>query len=81
MPALRDRPTPQWGLELAWEAFWHLSHHGRSFLAAGLGPIRTEAILAYFDTFRITDPEDRAELIELINGLDAVYLKHSNARS
>lgn len=64
-------------MRLAWTGFFALSG-SRQWTMGGAGPILYSEIRGWLDEQKIDDPDDRDELINLINRMDQQYLKHVN---
>lgn len=73
VPALRARPELYPDLVNVWRAFWELSRR-RPFLDLGAGSIPLGEVLAWCELNDVHGVDDRRELLELLDAMDAAYL-------
>lgn len=73
-PALAARPRLRPWLHSAVEAF-NLLSGSRGLGLAGPLPIPLSEIESYCRLFAVTDPQEAAELVELVQAMDAAYLE------
>ena len=64
-------------IRLAWTGFFTLIHR-RQWTMNGAGPIPLFEIRGWLDEQRIHDPDDRADLIDLIDRMDQEYMNRVN---
>ncbi len=80
LPIFANKPELFGDLVWVWEAYLTLSA-GRQHGMAGPQPISLVELLAYCSFRGITDPDERDELLHLVQHLDGVYTSHMASKS